>query len=75
MNAHPETGPRAPITPPDETTMTIERRPGGTWLLTVEQGNGDETGTLKLTETEYTYLGLMMGRGWPHSFTFTDKTR
>lgn len=54
--------------------MTIEKTSGG-WFITVEQGNGDEIKTLKLTSSEYDYLRLMMSQGWPHAITFRDAAR
>ena len=62
------------ITPADETAMTTERTEDG-WFVTVEQGNGDEIRTLKLTDTEYGYLGFMVTQKWPHTITFKDPGR
>lgn len=67
------------ITPPNETSMTVEPAGDGNWRVTIEQGNGDVIKTLDLTEMERLQLAFMLGDkmgavAYPHC-SFTDVFR
>jgi hypothetical protein len=62
------------ITPANVTAMTLERR-GPSWLVTIEQGNGDVIKTLELTDLERLQLGLLLDGYSVRHVEFVDFTR
>lgn len=67
------------ITPPDVTSMTIDRAGRG-WRVIIEQGNGDVIKMFELTDIERVNLSLMLdfesgGSPQMDAVSFVDFTR